>query len=155
MSAFSSNAISLTSAGSTDAFILRFDNDGAVVRAAGFGGPEVELVYSIDATTDGSLWLGGHFQGEADLAPGPSQIDYRASGTADTEGFVLALDPEGNHRKALLLSGNDVAIASGVAALGDNGVATTGIFGKDIRIGKQHTLNSRGKSDVFVTRSQF
>lgn len=143
----------LVSEGSTDAFIVYFNSDGNLQRASSFGGAEVELVYGITAAADGSLWLAGHFQGEADLAPGSATSVYRASGTADTEGFVLALDSDGNHRDALLLAGDDVAIANGITVSAGGAVIATGIFGKEMQIGPGDKLTSRGKSDVFVLRT--
>lgn len=148
------NGPKLDSRGSTDGLLVRIGPQGRIEKALQFGGAEVELVYGISAAPDNSLWVAGHFQTAADLAPGNDEHVYRAAGTADTDAFIIKLSADGRHEQALIVSGDDVSVANGVAAMPGGGVAATGIFGKQIRVGGQPgaTLTSRGKSDVYVLR---
>lgn len=149
------NGETLISQGSTDGFLVNLDADGNINRPLSFGSKDVELVYGISLAADGSILLTGHFQNEADLAPGPEKSIYPASGVNDTDGFVLSLDRNGKHQGAILFAGDDVAIGSGVTTMADGGMAVTGIFGKKMQVKGtgDFALTSRGKSDVFVLRT--
>lgn len=144
----------LTSNGSTDAFLVHVDAAGRFDRVLGFGGAGVELLYGIASAADGSLRLAGHFQTEADLAPGAGQKIYRAAGANDTDAFLLHLDAEGRHLAGRVLTGDDVAVANGIAIAADGSTIATGIFGNRLVFGSgpDAALESRGKSDIFVLR---
>jgi hypothetical protein len=120
----------VTSSGSCDAFIARYDGNGAFLSAFTFGEVGNPTVLDMEVRSDGLIMLAGHLPTPADLDPGPGQFlltpDSTASGFAAfymPDGTLITADLMGNgivhgtavdHQDAFLLTGN----SSGTSDLG-------------------------------------
>ncbi len=62
--------VSLTSKGSSDVFVARFNSDGRVPWAQQMGGALFDQAYSIAGDNLGALFVTGQHQGSGDFAPG-------------------------------------------------------------------------------------
>jgi Ca2+-binding RTX toxin-like protein len=87
---------SLTNAGKTDAFVLKFKPDGDLVWARSFGGPENDYPYDVEDDRFGHTWVAGSFEGTADFNPGPGASVYPLTSNGSQDAFVLKLNPDGN-----------------------------------------------------------
>lgn len=80
---------------SRDIFIERLDTDGNYIWTKTINGPGDDRAFGLDFDTDDCLYISGSFQGTADFNPGPTTNNLTSSGSYD--GFILKLDPIGNH----------------------------------------------------------
>lgn len=137
----------LTSAGSYDAFLAKYDAAGDVVWARSDGGSSTDWANGIAVDAAGNSYVTGRFS-----STGTATFDsFVLTGTGDDDIFVAKYDGSGNVVWArsgggtLRDRGNDIAVdAAGnsyVAAL-FSGTATFGSFG----------LTSAGSEDVAVVK---
>jgi hypothetical protein len=73
------NAPSLRSAGGTDAFVAKYDADGAFQWARRTGGRENDGNKAIALGPGGTLYTAGYFGGTADVDPGPGTLNFTAT----------------------------------------------------------------------------
>lgn len=145
---------SLVSEGSNDIYLIRFDHEGALQWADRLGGKEIDEAFDLAISNYDELLLSGYFQGTSDFAPGPAEHRLTSSGVGNSDGFVLTLDTDGKVVTSLQAAGEGVEMAFAVTALGDGGMATAGLFNRDLdlSIAGQAPLSKRGKTDVFLAR---
>ena len=75
-------------------FAARYDEAGAFVQVLSFTGQDGLRAIACDC--DGQLYLGGNFEGEVDLDPGPGVAMHVSAGHVDA--FTVALDAAGAYR---------------------------------------------------------
>lgn len=140
----------LLSAGGTDVYIARFDRSGDFQRATSFGGQYTDQLFALASAHDGGVLLCGHYQGAADVAPGPETVRLPTPSPANSSAFLVELDASGHHRRATMIGGVGMEMALGMSALADGGVAVVGLFNKDLSVSELESLNNRGKTDAFL-----
>jgi hypothetical protein len=89
----------LTSAGSADFFVAKYLPDGTLVWAKRIGGinsvlPSLNNAFAID--DDGSVYLGGKFQGTVDFDPNAGVQNLTAVSASWDDIFLLKLDSNGD-----------------------------------------------------------
>lgn len=144
----------LTSAGSTDVFVLKLDSQGNFVWAKNMGGPSSSDVgWDVALDQSGSVYTVGYFTGTADFDPGSGVNNLFTEGDGDI--FITKLDASGNFAWARGIGGvsNDYGRSIAVDNLGS--VYAAGYFSETIfldQIGGSGTLSSLGYKDVFFTK---
>src|SRR5215213_2885140 len=85
----------LTSAGFSDLFIAKLDNNGTFVWAKGMGGVDFPDEYGLSIALDASdnVYTGGNFSGTVDLDPGPGTYTLTSAGGRDV--FISKLQRDG------------------------------------------------------------
>ncbi len=73
----------------SDAFVAKYDPNGALIWAYGFGGNENEYISDIELTSSGDLIILGRYGGTVDFDFGPSVSNLVKLG--NSEGFVLSI----------------------------------------------------------------
>jgi hypothetical protein len=147
---------SLTSAGGTDAFVLKLDPSGNVVYATAAGGSGNDV--GIDLAVDGSgqAYVTGYFSGTASFG----SINLTSAGTY--AGYIGQLDGSGNFTWVRPMGGpaatdQSFAQTQGVAVDSSGHVFATGTFTGTTTFGDSGdgagatTLTSIGPTDAFVT----
>ena len=100
------------SAASTDAFAVKFDNNGNVVYSTYFGGSGSEVATAAAVGADGSFYVAGSTT-SADLPVTAGAYLSKAALTNGTAGsFVLKLNPDGSVAWATYLTGPGSSVAS-------------------------------------------
>jgi hypothetical protein len=106
----------LSSAGSADQFLAKFDPNGAPLWSRRYGGSfsEYELRVAVDSSDN--LFLTGTFSGSSSGWGGPPSI---SNGSSDA--FVVKLDPDGNHvwTETFSGSGSEAGVNITTDATGD------------------------------------
>lgn len=118
----SSNNFSLTSQGSSDAYILKLDNLGDFVWAKSMGGSDNDNGNSITVDNLGNVFTVGTFAGTADLDPSSAgSYTVTASGFPYEDIFISKIDNNGNFlwTKTIGSSNSDYATSVQVDNLGD------------------------------------
>jgi len=148
----------LSSAGSSDIFILKLDDAGSFAWAKRFGGTSPDLGTAITIDGSGNVYTTGYFYGTADFDPGAPTFELTVVDDADV--FVSKLDPSGNFIWVKSWGGdassdysNDFGLAITVDPSGN--VYTTGQFNKagDFDPGAgTFNLTPTGYQDMFVSK---
>ena len=134
----------LTSAGSTDIFVARFDAAGNHLTSAAFGDPGFQMARGLAADPAGSFAVVGDFTGSVDFGGGA------LAAKGQTDGFVALFDAAGAPVASVALGGSDYDSATAVAFSGGS-VAVTGYFTAGADFGGK-PLTSAGGRDVFLAR---
>ncbi|MGZ4034600.1 MAG: SBBP repeat-containing protein [Bacteroidia bacterium] len=86
----------LTSKGSHDIFVSKYDSIGNFVWAVSMGGVLQDYGYSISTDTEGNIFVTGSFYNDTvDFDPGPGVYNLFTSAT-EQDFFILKLDSSGN-----------------------------------------------------------
>lgn len=131
----------LTSAGSTDVFVARFDAQGAPAWALRLGGPGADTAQALAAWSE-RLVVAGNFDGNVDV--GEHLVEAPSA-------FVLALAGDGAPAWLRLLGPETMPQALAVSTSVPGALYLAGHFRGSLRLGA-HALDSHGQSDAFLGR---
>lgn len=147
------NQTSLTSAGSYDIFLARYNPDGSLVwvkRAGGGGEDESDCIV---AFPDGSSLIAGDFYINATFGPGESGEVYLTSEGYD-DIFIASYNPDGTLVWVKTAGGIYSDTAYGICALSDGSFFITGWFRDTAVFGKgepaETHLTADGFTDIFI-----
>lgn len=87
----------LTSAGSSDVFVSKFDTSGTLIWSKAMGGIYGDgsaATIAVDAA--GNVYITGGFMGTADFDPGAGTFNMTAATTSQTDIFIAKLDANGD-----------------------------------------------------------
>lgn len=135
----------LTSAGSTDVFVARYDADGNHVWSKRFGDAAAQTGVSVAVDAQGNVIVAGDFSGKIDLGSGA------LSSAGSTDVFVAKFDSTGALVWANRFGDNAAQSVGGIAVDITGDVIVTGSFSGTLSTGLG-TLVSAGASDVFLLR---
>jgi hypothetical protein len=109
----------LTSAGSGDGSVAKYDTDGNLIWAVRFGGTGNDVSTSIDVDNSGNIYVCGYFNAAGDFDPGVGTTTLTPVGGNDA--FILKLDQNGLFVWAKQIGGTneDAAMALEVDASGN------------------------------------
>ncbi|HYE96646.1 MAG TPA: hypothetical protein VD962_10585, partial [Rubricoccaceae bacterium] len=141
-------ADTLTSAGSSDGFLVKYAPDGAVLWARSVGGPESDGIWNVavsDERVGDVIAAVGTFRGVAFFGTIPMQ----SRGNSDL--FAFRIDPQGSVVWAQQVGGGGFDYGRGIDVVGFGGVYVTGSFEGTILVGTD-VLTSAGASDVLVAQ---
>jgi hypothetical protein len=135
----------LTSAGSYDIFVAKFDGDGNHVWSQRFGGVGSEGGASLAVDGEGKVTVTGGFQDTVDFGGGP----LTSAGSWDI--FVAQFNGTGNHLWSQRFGDASWQGSSCVAVDGSENVIVTGDFWGTVDFGGG-TLTSAGLDDIYVVK---
>ena len=143
----------LTSAGSDDIYVARFDPAGGAIQAVRAGGSDYDYVTGVVVDAGGTVTVVGEFNSPT-IAFGPNTLTNANptvgnSSTADV--FVARLNSTGTWVQALAAGGPSSDYANAVALDGSGNPVVAGTFRNAAAFGAT-TLSSAGGDDIFVGR---
>jgi co-chaperonin GroES (HSP10) len=116
----------LTSAGDSDAFLLKLDSEGALIWVRGIGGSGSDRGTDVAIDASGNVYTTGWFSNTCDFDPGTGVTNLTSIGLVDS--FVLKLDSSGSYVWAKGFGGSGNDDASGIAVDESGNVYTSGHF---------------------------
>ncbi len=148
----------LTSAGSNDIYVAKFDTNGTLLWAKAMGGAYVDAATALAIDPAGNVYTTGGFCGTADFDPGAGTFNMTAATTGQNDIFVSKLDADGNFVWAKGVVGGtwwDAGYGIAIDPMGD--VVVTGRFyyqggPRDFDPGPGVFLLTAGQEDVFVLK---
>lgn len=135
----------LTSAGSLDIAVAKFDANGNHLWSKNFGDADFQIPQSVATDGSGNVVITGYFGGSVDFGGGP----LTSAGGADV--FVVKLDAGGSHLWSKNFGDADYQISSSIATDGSDNVVITGYYLGVIDFGGG-PLTSAGGYDIFVAK---
>jgi hypothetical protein len=120
--------------GSRDAYLAKFDSNGALVWVRTWGGAILDSAYGVAVNTEGDPFVTGAFNGTVDFDPGSGVEEHNSVGSGD--GYVSSFDRDGNFK--WVSTWGDINYDSGWAIAVDYSsyVYATGSYNSDIYITK-------------------
>ncbi len=147
----------LTTAGSSDIYILKLDAIGNFIWAKSAGGISADIAEAVALDPLGNVYATGRFNLTSDFDPGPGTFNLTAAGNTDgiTDVFVLKLAANGNFVWAKQMGSPAVDVANDIATDAVGNVYATGFFQgiADFDPGAAiFNLTSKGGSDIFISK---
>ena len=136
----------LTSAGSSDMFVAKYNASGSVVWARQAGGTAADQGRSITVDASGNTYLAGDFKGTATF--GAMSL---VSSENHANVFVAKYDAAGNVAWAKKAGGSDMS-GHGIVVDGSGNTFVTGMFGGTATFDATTTLTSLGGDAIFVAK---
>lgn len=143
----------LTSAGGSDAYVVKLDVFGNFIWAVSFGTTSSEIGYGITVDNLGNVFTCGTFSNTVDFDPGLATSYITSNGSVDV--FIQKLDPAGNLIWAKALGGAQSDFGSSIQVDNSGNVYTTGYFQGNADFnpsGSTNNLSSNGSRDVFISK---
>src|SRR5690606_37969670 len=109
-----------------DAFVCRYDSDGALTWARRFGGVGNDPAYDVGLNSLGGAIIAGGFQSTADFDPGPNTQLLTSAGNYDA--YVVSLGSSGDLNWSIRLGGVDDDFGRRISFDDADNVYTTGWF---------------------------
>jgi hypothetical protein len=135
----------LTSTGSYDCFIAKYDATGNVLWAKQSGGAGLEMGRGIAVDGSGNCYLTGYFDGTATFG----NTTFTSSGSYDA--FIAKYDATGNFQWAARAGSSGEDFGRNIGLDGSGNSYITGTF-KDLASFGSTTLTSSGAEDIFVAK---
>ncbi|MFN3597628.1 MAG: hypothetical protein ACK41D_10200, partial [Rubricoccaceae bacterium] len=137
--------VTLTSAGSSDAYLVKLSPDGEALWGLTMGGAQGVAAYAVDVHPAGGVVVGGQFAGVAVFGAIPLQS------TGQNDVFAARVSADGQVLWANRIGASGNEFQRGLAVAPDGSVYLVGAFGEQMLVGTD-ILSSAGFSDVLVAR---
>lgn len=123
------STLSITSTGSSDCYLVKLDENGALMWAKSFGGTGLDRINGVTIDGAGNIYAVGYFAGTVDFDPGAGVNSITS--TAGSDFFVSKFGSSGNYiwTKTVGSTGTDYAFA--IAADVFNNIYIGGDFTSD------------------------
>ena len=147
------DVFNLTSFGSFDIFLVKYDSDGSFVWAKNIGGSYDDAGSSITVDEIGNIYVTGGFEGTVDFDPGGSTFKLKSFGGADI--FMAKYASDGSFIWAKSIGSSSYDAGSSIHVDGSGNIYITGYFEDtaDFDPGSETvTLTSRGSVDIFIAK---
>ena len=142
----------LTSNGTADSYVAKFDINGNLLFAQNIGGSRGDQGYDIATDSNGNVWATGFFFQDSIDIDGDGNIDLTNNGFEDS--YVAKFDINGNLLFAQNIGGSDFDKGYGIATDSNDNVWATGTFERNIDIDSDGTddLISNGGEDGYLAK---
>ena len=132
-----------TSAGATDAFVMRLKLDTQTVWSQQHGNSAAQTASALAANAN-VIAFGGWLEGSANFGGGT------VPDAVSEDGFVVALDHDGSFQWQRIISGMGDQRVNGLALTAAGEVTAVGHFTEQLTVGEQHS--AQGQQDAFALR---
>jgi hypothetical protein len=147
---FSGNAVfgtfNLTSSGSTDIFIVKYDKNGQAIWAQKAGGSGYDCGKGITRDNEGNLYIAGYFNSTAYFG----NLSVITAGGYD--GFVAKYSPDGIPIWVKPLGGKWTDIIDGIVINNENQICIAGDYEDTAKFGSKFSLFAPGYNDFFIAK---
>ncbi|MGD1702130.1 DUF4347 domain-containing protein [Dapis sp. BLCC M229] len=141
----------LTSNGTVDSYVAKFDSNGNLLFAQNIGGTAGDYGYGIATDSDSNAWVTGYFKRSIDI-DGDGNNDLTSNGVDDS--YVAKFDSNGNFLFAQNIGGSSFDHGYGIATDKDGNVWTTGYFQESIDVDGDgnNDLTGNGSWDSYIAK---
>ncbi|MBI1320524.1 MAG: hypothetical protein GC168_16485 [Candidatus Hydrogenedens sp.] len=143
----------LTSAGSSDIYVLKLDADGGYEWARRMGGTDSDTAYAIAVDASGNVYITGEFRDTVDFDPGAGTTELTCVGGTDS--FVCKLDADGDFVWAVGFGGTSTDRGTGIGVDASGSVYTCGVYFMTVDFDPgagTSELSVVGSADVYIQK---
>jgi hypothetical protein len=144
-------SITLTNAGGTDIFVVKYDNLGSVLWAKSAGGPYAEYDFSICVDANGNSYTTGYFDSPTITFSSTTLVNVDNSGNSG-DIFIVKYDASGNVLWAKSAGDTDNDYGKSIAVDGIGNSYITGYFVSNTITFGSTVLTNAGTIDIFVVK---
>ncbi len=147
-----------TSEGESDIFIMCLTNAGNFLWAKSIGGTGNDAGTDIAISPSGYVQVTGYFYGNVDFNPAIAVDFHQATGTINSDVFVLKMDANGDYLWTRTFGGTDYDAGLSLVIDASGNIYTTGYFLGTVDFDTDVTVDnhsSNGLKDVFVQKLDF
>lgn len=112
--------------GSEDAFVAKYNSNGAFLWVKQFGGSSWDAGYGVSVDIEDNVYTTGHFSSVIDFDPGTGTYNLSNSGARDV--FISKLDPDGQFLWAGKMGGSNSDYGNGIDIDNFGAIVTTGLY---------------------------
>lgn len=144
---------STTSAGGTDAFVLKLASDGTFEWVKTWGGTGNDTARSITFDSDGNFFVVGGFSGTVDLDPGAGTSNATSNGGVDMS--LMKFSSDGTFEWVKVWGGSSSDFVDTVAVDANDDVYTIGYYESTVDFDPgsgTSNATSNGSSDSFISK---
>lgn len=148
-----SATVNLTSNGSSDIFVAKYNSSGNYIWAGNVGGNSSDFANCIVIDLFGNCYVTGEFESTADFNPGSGTAYISSSGFNDS--YILKLNTSGNYQWAYNIGGSSEDIGHSITCHDSDLIYATGYFRNSVDFdpGSGTTiLSSNGIQDIYITQ---
>jgi len=120
----------LTSNGSYDTFLAKYDGDGNYLWAKNIGGADADISRKCLFDNASNIYITGYFQGSTDFDPGSGTAVLTANAVIDI--YLGKYDASGNYLWAIGMGANDDDVGYGLATDNASNVYLSGTYQYDV-----------------------
>ncbi len=141
------SSVQLTSSGSDDIFLAKYNSSGVCQWAKKAGGSGSDAAMGLDLDSDGNIFISGGFEGTSNFGNGKS-----LTSSGNTDAFVAKYNSSGECQWAKKAGGSGLDYST-KAALDDGGnLFAAGAFSGNADFGNSVNMNSNGGTDIFAAK---
>jgi len=153
----SASALTLTTTGSADIFICKYDPNGNVIWARAVGSnTATDVPYSIKTDAANNVYVTGHFYGNVDFDPGPGSANLQVSALNNWKDiFILKLNSSGNYVWAKVFGSQFDDSGNALFLDGTNNIYIAGYYADVIDFDPgplTYTLNGGSSYSAFISK---
>ena len=142
--------VSMTATGTSSAFIVQYDYWGSLINCKKLDcNGRVNITSIVKDEMNGGILVVGTFNGQVDLDPSASNVDYTST---NTDGFILLLDPSMNYLNSAVYDGTGNQVPTKIIMDGLNFIVAgnfTTQLDLDLSAGT-NSVASNGGTDYFI-----
>lgn len=151
----SPSTATITSMGSFDPFIAKYDGSGNYIWAKAFGGSNIEIAYSMELNASNEIFLTGDFSGTCDFDPSAGVANLPVFNSSK-DIFIAKYDASGNYLWAKNIGGSDVDHVNQITLDASQNIYVTGYFKNiadfDPSASVINLFGNTGSEDVFLAK---
>jgi FlgD Ig-like domain/Beta-propeller repeat len=136
----------VSSVGSDDIFLAKYDSSGAHVWSKRFGSSNQDIGFAVAVDGSGNAVLTGFFRGAVNFGGG----NLTSAGVEDI--FVAKYDATGAHQWSQRFGSTATDVGNGVALDASGNVFLTGYFFNTVDFGGGGLISSSGSRDIFLAK---
>ena len=147
----------LTNAGGTDAFVVKYNTDGTAQWATRIGGTSGDIGYGISTDSSGNAYVSGTYTGTATIFNSGGGTFGTLANAGVTDTFVVKYNTNGTAQWATRIGGTSADTGYRISTDSDGNAYVAGSYSATITIfnsggGTFGTLATAGANDAFVVK---
>jgi len=146
-------AANLTSAGFTDAFLIKYDAGGNFLWVKSVGGASMDRGSNVAVDDNGNVYVVGYYSDTVDFDPGEGTSSSTSAGTRDV--FLSKFDSNGSFLWVKSVGGAFDDEGFGIAIDGSGNIFMSGFFSETVDFDPgpgTSNLTSAGEFDLFISK---
>ncbi len=147
------DTVILTSGGSFDMFIAKYDKHGSYIWAQNMPAPSSQQAEAIAVDASGNVYITGSFSNTVDFDPGTGTSSFTSKGSNDI--FITKYDTDGKYLWVKAIGGTGLDRGADIAVDASGSVYVTGRFADTVDFdpgGNVENHVSNGNADIFITK---
>ena len=151
----SANTYNLSTNGSTDIFLAKYNPTGALLWAFNIGGPDWDFAFNLAVDSAGGVAITGNFRDSMDVDPGTDSLMLYSNTVNFSDIYVAHYNSLGSFNWGLNAGGTSHDGGYAIVPCGSQDFCVTGYFQNTVDFDPgsgSYSLSALGNSEVFIAK---